>query len=419
LVAGSWLGMKKAAPDNGGAADDYVFITKVRSVSGAGPWTITLNDPLPVAFNTADTGLALSRLSMLENVGVRGKVTIDASGWTGATQIGVEARYCVNSVFDGIHGYEINNGAAAYAWWGYGNTWDNLTGEQCGNASYNAVMLIGQNASTLNDHRSMHASGFGLGYHSLVYCTGSGFIADGCNTGRGVKFQASLSNALSNIVANWNTGANGVAVAIGSCNNTFSNIVANGNPTNEGLWLSDQFNLNNTFYGVQARGNTTRDVFVGDTDTGNMFFGVRTSVAPYIGGTNATTLWFGLNGEFLSGGNSANNPLLFLSNLSSGVGATPWIGVSAGDFWINNITGKNITFSINNVACGYATVNGLQSAAGLRQNEAAALVRSLTALTDGTGAGAGTLTNAPSAGNPTKWIPIVDNGTTRWIPTWT
>jgi len=40
------------------------------------------------------------------------------------------------------------------------------------------------------------------------------------------------------------------------------------------------------------------------------------------------------------------------------------------------------------------------------------------ALTDGAGASTATLTNAPSAGNPTKWIAINDNGTTRYIPTW-
>lgn len=40
------------------------------------------------------------------------------------------------------------------------------------------------------------------------------------------------------------------------------------------------------------------------------------------------------------------------------------------------------------------------------------------ALTDGAGASVGTLTNAPAAGNPTKWVPIVDNGTTRYIPAW-
>jgi len=41
-----------------------------------------------------------------------------------------------------------------------------------------------------------------------------------------------------------------------------------------------------------------------------------------------------------------------------------------------------------------------------------------TALTNGAGAGAGTIANAPAAGNPTKWIGINDNGTIRYIPAW-
>jgi hypothetical protein len=40
------------------------------------------------------------------------------------------------------------------------------------------------------------------------------------------------------------------------------------------------------------------------------------------------------------------------------------------------------------------------------------------ALNNGAAAAAGTLTNAPVAGNPTKWIPINDGGTTRYIPAW-
>lgn len=41
-----------------------------------------------------------------------------------------------------------------------------------------------------------------------------------------------------------------------------------------------------------------------------------------------------------------------------------------------------------------------------------------TALTNGAAAASGTLTNAPAAGNPTKWVPINDAGTTRYIPAW-
>ena len=41
-----------------------------------------------------------------------------------------------------------------------------------------------------------------------------------------------------------------------------------------------------------------------------------------------------------------------------------------------------------------------------------------SALVNGAGVGAGTIANAPAAGDPTKWIGINDNGTTRYIPTW-
>jgi hypothetical protein len=48
----------------------------------------------------------------------------------------------------------------------------------------------------------------------------------------------------------------------------------------------------------------------------------------------------------------------------------------------------------------------------------ATMIQTKTSFTNGAAAAAGTLTNAPSAGNPTKWIPINDNGTTRYIPAW-
>lgn len=51
-------------------------------------------------------------------------------------------------------------------------------------------------------------------------------------------------------------------------------------------------------------------------------------------------------------------------------------------------------------------------------NSATFLIRTKTSYNNGAGAATGTLTNAPAATNPTKWIPIDDNGTTRYIPAW-
>jgi len=46
------------------------------------------------------------------------------------------------------------------------------------------------------------------------------------------------------------------------------------------------------------------------------------------------------------------------------------------------------------------------------------LIGSNTTLTNGAAASVGTLNNAPAAGDPTKWIPVDDNGTTRYLPAW-
>lgn len=51
-------------------------------------------------------------------------------------------------------------------------------------------------------------------------------------------------------------------------------------------------------------------------------------------------------------------------------------------------------------------------------NNATYMMRNRTSWTNGAAAQTGTLTNAPSAGNPTKWIAVDDNGTSRKIPAW-
>jgi fibronectin-binding autotransporter adhesin len=48
----------------------------------------------------------------------------------------------------------------------------------------------------------------------------------------------------------------------------------------------------------------------------------------------------------------------------------------------------------------------------------ATLITTSVAFTNGAAAQVATMTNGPTAGNPTKWIPVNDNGTTRYIPAW-
>lgn len=60
---------------------------------------------------------------------------------------------------------------------------------------------------------------------------------------------------------------------------------------------------------------------------------------------------------------------------------------------------------------------GITSAAGITIGSTT-LISSSVALSNGAASSTATMTNAPTAGNPTKWIPINDNGTTRYIPAW-
>ena len=74
--------------------------------------------------------------------------------------------------------------------------------------------------------------------------------------------------------------------------------------------------------------------------------------------------------------------------------------------------GDMSTQNANNVSITGGTV-----AAHLKNNQTK-LLESTVALANGAGTAAGTLTNAPAAGNPTKWLQIDDNGTQRYIPAW-
>lgn len=71
-----------------------------------------------------------------------------------------------------------------------------------------------------------------------------------------------------------------------------------------------------------------------------------------------------------------------------------------------------VSFGGNVITSGSLTAtNGVTVGTGT-------LLFSNTPLTNGAAAALGTLTNAPAAGNPTKWVPINDNGTTRYVPAW-
>ncbi len=92
-------------------------------------------------------------------------------------------------------------------------------------------------------------------------------------------------------------------------------------------------------------------------------------------------------------------------------------GWNAGQFeLLSSATAGGIDFT--NPPVLHLDHNGALTILGGLTVKSPTLITTSTAFTNGAGANTGTLTNAPASGNPTKWIPMNDNGTTRYLPAW-
>lgn len=78
----------------------------------------------------------------------------------------------------------------------------------------------------------------------------------------------------------------------------------------------------------------------------------------------------------------------------------------------------NAASEVANLQVVAGAIFSVSANGGLRVTGSNNYVASGTTLSNNAGAAAGTLTNAPTAGNPAKWIAFDDNGTIRKIPTW-
>lgn len=106
----------------------------------------------------------------------------------------------------------------------------------------------------------------------------------------------------------------------------------------------------------------------------------------------------------------------FLTTFGSSATAVSFGTVTGTGMWGGSTT---LNFSTNGTnAIAISSTQNVTFTGTITKPGGASLIITSTALTDGAGAGAGTITNAPSAGNPTKWIGINDNGTTRYVPAW-
>lgn len=83
----------------------------------------------------------------------------------------------------------------------------------------------------------------------------------------------------------------------------------------------------------------------------------------------------------------------------------------------NDLTPRLEVGTISSQNSDSVEITGGTITANITNNQTILLATSV-ALTDNAAASAATLLNSPVVGNPSKWVAINDNGTTRYIPTW-
>lgn len=148
-------------------------------------------------------------------------------------------------------------------------------------------------------------------------------------------------------------------------------------------------------------------------------------------GTNITNVNAASLGGKVTGTSGNTIPLLDGANTWSAAQAISnnltwsWAGASSGSYTIVGNSGGGFAFTNNNNGVGGpftftigAGEAGRIDAGGFKTNVATYMMQSSVAWDNGAAAQTATLTNGPTAGNPTKWIPVNDNGTTRYIPAW-
>lgn len=149
--------------------------------------------------------------------------------------------------------------------------------------------------------------------------------------------------------------------------------------------------------------------------------GVATGTSLALGGATLGTNALAVTGTVTSSGN-----IVISSSMTFDTSSQINFGQPTALTRLRSISGGLLIIvdapSGNAATLNVTTVNGsvLISGAGnyFASNNAAFAASSKTTLTNGAGVATGTLLTAPSAGNPTKWIGIDDNGTTRYVPAW-
>ena len=145
---------------------------------------------------------------------------------------------------------------------------------------------------------------------------------------------------------------------------------------------------------------------------------LKATLATWLGGNNIA---ISATSVTTAGSVQLNNAQYVYGKNLAGT-STRMLGINSGNtVYLGSVDTSDVTTMIINLS-GVNRVdldtNGMTVAGNITVAGGAVLAKTTAALTNGAGVGVGTLTNAPAAGNPTKWVAINDGGVTRYIPAW-
>lgn len=275
--------------------------------------------------------------------------------------------------------------------------------------------------------------------------TGNSFSINGvaatANTGTGAVVRATSPTFITSIISPIHYGGSAVGSTV-TLNGTSS-----GSPSSAYVLLQSG---TTQFVGINnATPKAPLDLNANTSSSPALIVSTSLMRQQAVDGTNGGSEWVnygGANGNFLTGavaGGTSSIPTATpasrnMFNLSGwgytgsawakgaiiAMGTTSlWSGSNQAteiDFYTTPTGSTILTLAMSIVPSGGLAV-GTTSDPGfgmIYTNAATFMTRTKTSWSTGAAASAGTLTNAPSVGNPTKWIPVDDNGTTRYIPAW-
>ncbi len=261
-----------------------------------------------------------------------------------------------------------------------------------------------------------------IGYNAIVGLpTLGGSIVIGDNTipnlsgGNGLQSSVVIGSGalhnLSGLIGSIEITAIGAQTAV-SANTTPVNCVALG----QGAWIADHTTCLGAFAGSQGIG-------VGSPGIGSIYIGAQAGyiaatpanwtflVETYYQSVGAYTMMYGL----MNTGNLSVGNLPAADRDFATIGCTNALKLTDGTRGAGNPAGGGF-FYVNAGALHWVDAGGNDTL--LSPSTAGELAASAVGYTNNAGAQVATITNGPTAGNPTKWIPINDNGTIRNIPAW-